>query len=125
MIPSYHESALLRTLRELDYYPSYDAPLRSMTEYLTPHIEYMKDGSAIVSFDLPGVPQEDVNIQAQGEYLRISGERKGHKEGKFQSVLRVDPTCDLESIQATMKLGVLSITVPQKVSVKPKRIPIN
>ena len=80
-----------------------------------------------LSFDLPGVKLQDVNIEGDNGVLRVSAERKlGDKLiSKFQESLVVDETAtDMTKIDAKSSDGVLSITIPKKEPPKPVGITV-
>src|ERR687894_464267 len=48
-----------------------------------PRIEtYRKDNEYVLRLDLPGVDPKDVQVQAEGNVLSISGERKTEEKGQ-------------------------------------------
>ena len=47
-----------------------------------PRVEtYRKDSDYVVRVDLPGVDPKDVHVEAEGNLLSITGERKGEEKG--------------------------------------------
>jgi len=42
---------------------------------------YRKDSDYVVRVDLPGVDPKDVQVEAEGNLLSITGERKGEASG--------------------------------------------
>lgn len=81
----------------------------------------------IVEVELPGVEEQDVHVEVEGDTLRISGTRRTtverqerhyhHMEqsyGSFTRTLRLPRTVDREAIQANFAAGVLTITLPKK-----------
>ena len=85
------------------------------------------DVAIIVEVELPGVKQQDVQVDVEGDVLRIVGERQStverqsrryyHTEqsyGRFARELRLPHTVDREAIQAHFQSGVLTITLPKK-----------
>lgn len=92
----------------------------------------------MVTFDMPGVKKEDINIEVEGTNLVISGERRRElrsKEGdapiyhersygKFQRTFVIPTSINTEKIEAHYENGVLSVALPKLESAKPKAIPI-
>jgi HSP20 family protein len=94
------------------------------------------EGGILVKADLPGVSRENLAIRVDGETLTIEGQvslgqlaklepvhaeiRTAHYKRSF--VLSRD--LDVSKIDATMKNGVLTLTVPKLEQAKPRRIPV-
>ena len=88
----------------------------------------------LVSVDLPGVASEDVSINLEKGVLTISGERKrpfgpnGDAEqqslGKFEHAFPVPDAVDTETIDATYKDGVVTLTLRKTKASQPRQIPI-
>jgi|SRR5579875_3192837 len=86
---------------------------------------------------LPGIDPKDVQIQAQGSTLTISGERKAvqtsqdldylHNEfwyGAFERTLTLPDGADADKVSASYHNGVLEVTAPIAASALPRRIEI-
>jgi HSP20 family protein len=90
----------------------------------------------IVRAELPGMKQEEIQIEFENGLLSIRGERKLIKEegvtyhrvertfGNFSRSFTLPRTIDPERISATYRDGVLQIEVPKKEEAKPKQIRI-
>ncbi len=88
--------------------------------------------------DLPGVRQEDVQMQALGNQLMITAERKeeptrqeGRDTGrrsrgsmKFQRIFTLPESIDINQIRAGLEHGVLEIHVPKSPEASPRQIQI-
>ena len=87
--------------------------------------------------ELPGIDSNDLDIQATGRSLSISGERKIPAEGKdvkyhrrereagkFSRAISLPGDVDSEKIEASLTHGVLKICVPKAEAAKPKQISI-
>ena len=81
----------------------------------------------IVEAELPGVQREDVRIELEGDFLRISGERRANSErqernyyrlersyGRFERQLRLPGSVVREAIRVEFNAGILSITLPKR-----------
>jgi HSP20 family protein len=87
-----------------------------------PRVEtYVKDDTLFIRADLPGIDPSKVDIQAEGDVLTVSGERKEeHQEpsyreivyGRFERRVRVPDGTDAEKITAKYTNGVLEVAVP-------------
>ncbi|MFE6170815.1 Hsp20/alpha crystallin family protein [Streptomyces sp. NPDC056464] len=102
-------------------------PLADVTE---------SDDAFHVEIELPGVKSKDVNVEANGQELVVTGEikekeRKGvlrrstRRTGSFEYRLRLPGEVDTEKINAQMSDGVLDITVPKAEVAKPRHIEIS
>ena len=90
----------------------------------------------ILRAELPGVQAEDLDIQAAGRNITISGERKiepdpnatyhrrERETGKFSRALTLPGDIDRDKIEASLKDGVLTVTVPKSEKAKPRQIEI-
>ena len=99
---------------------------------------YVTDGGLVVKVELAGMRSEDLAITAQGNVLRITGDRHdGCRQGKcsflvmeinygpFESVLELPAGYDLNQAKAAYVNGFLRIDVPvaQRPS-KGTRVPV-
>lgn len=102
-------------------------PLADVTE---------SDDAFHVEIELPGVKSKDINVEANGQELVVTGEikekeRKGvlrrstRRTGSFEYRLRLPGEVDTEKINAQMSDGVLNITVPKAEVAKPRHIEIS
>jgi HSP20 family protein len=104
----------------------------------TPSFEVKESKDAYVfKADLPGLTEKDVDIQMTGNVLTLSGERKlenvqeGERYftierayGQFTRSFSLPDGTDAEHATAEMKDGVLTLRVPKKPEVQPRRISI-
>lgn len=132
---------LSRMRRQLDRYfgDEYGAQSGFSGAGVFPQINLTEDADRFfVRAELPGVTTDDIQLQATGKNLTISGERKIDAEnegvryhrrereaGKFSRVLTMPTEINPERIEARMKDGVLTIRVPKADIVKPRQITIN
>ena len=95
------------------------------------------DEHFLLRTDLPGLSEEDVNIELEDNVLTISGERRLEQESEGQGWQRVERTfgqfsrsltlpqgIDAEAIEASFDRGVLELRIPKPEQRKPKRINI-
>lgn len=91
----------------------------------------------VVQADLPGVKPEDIEVTLQNGVLTIKGERqteaKEEKEnyrrierfyGSFFRRFTLPETVEEEKIEATYDKGVLTVVIPKKPEVQPKKISV-
>jgi HSP20 family protein len=87
--------------------------------------------------DVPGIPEKDISIQMTGNVLTVSGERKQENVqegeryfaaerffGQFSRSFSLPEGTDPDNVTAEVKEGVLTIRVPKKPEVQPRRINI-
>ena len=95
------------------------------------------DTHYILRADLPGVAEDDLSVQLDGDVLTISGERRSQSEqrtggyvryerssGSFRRSVRIPEGVDADAIEASFDRGVLEITVPKPERVTPRSIAI-
>jgi len=85
-----------------------------------------------VEAELPGVREEDVDVTVHNGVLFIRGERKpeegrrylynGRAYGRFERVITLPDAVKTDDVQAALKDGILSITLPKSPEAKPKKI---
>src|SRR3954447_18401516 len=91
----------------------------------------------VLRADLPGLTQEDVQIELEDSTLTVSGERRTEHEDKQEGYYRVERAfgsfsrsltlpkgIDAEAVTASFENGVLEIRVPKPEERKPRRISI-
>lgn len=117
-----------------DYYPG-----RVRTAPSFPAVNIWADeDSAIITAELPGLDNGDIEINVLEKMFTLSGERKleevpenaqyhrqerGH--GKFSRNLRLPYKVNAKKAQATFKDGLLEVRLPRAEEDKPKKIAIN
>jgi HSP20 family protein len=87
--------------------------------------------------DLPGVQEKDLEISLTGTRLSIAGHREQERReqtdtlyaserayGSFSRAFTLPEGVDGENVTADLKSGVLTLTVPKKPEVQPKKIVI-
>jgi HSP20 family protein len=92
----------------------------------------------VLKADLPGLSEQDVNIELEDNVLTISGERKSEHEERREGVHRVERAAgsftrsltlpdgvDPESIKASFDRGVLEVRIPKPEQRKPRKVEIS
>lgn len=92
----------------------------------------------VLRADLPGLSDEDVNVQLEDNVLTISGERKAENEqrqegyyrlerasGAFSRSLTLPEGVDPDGVTAHFDRGVLEIAIPKPEQKKPRQVRIN
>lgn len=104
----------------------------------TPAVDiYETENSLVVTAEIPGVSEKDIDVRIENNQLVIKGERKFEKETKEENYHRIERvygnfyrsfslpnTVDPDKVRAEYKNGVLKITLGKKEEVKPKQIKI-
>lgn len=101
-----------RELGESDWYPSVDVS--------------ESENEIRIEADLPGMKQEDIDVNIDGNVLTIKGERQKEEEeqkenyyrtercyGNFQRSFTLPSNLDTDNCKATFKSGVLTLTIPK------------
>jgi len=95
------------------------------------------DTELVYAFDLPGIDEQDVSIEAQDDTLTVTAKREKTIEeagdrfvrferryGTFTRAVGLPAGVDDSKIAATYEKGVLEIRVPKPVEAKPRKISI-
>ena len=106
-----------------------------------PAVDVTEDAEKIVvQADLPGVDQQALDIQIEQQVLTLKGERRlaradqtagelyrryERTAGAFSRQFRLPPTVDAEKISASLKDGVLTLTLPKKAEAQPRQIKVS
>lgn len=128
-----------------DFWPQFFEPFRQMgtrlAEWVAPASEASSDDTAYrITMELPGVSEEDIELNIEGGVATVRGEKKTEREdsgdtwffserryGAFSRSFRLPDDADADAVKAEMKDGVLTVTLPRKspVTSDAKRIPIS
>jgi HSP20 family protein len=95
------------------------------------------ENEMVLSFDLPGIPEDKINVELDDDVLTVSGERERTHEhssdrfyrferrfGTFSRSVTLPAGVTEKDIAANYKDGVLEIRVPKPEEAKPMRIPV-
>ena len=102
----------------------------------TPSVDiYETEQQLVLTAEVPGIEDKDIEIKIEDNTLTIKGERKFEKETKEENYHRVEraygsfyrsfslpPYIDQDKIEAEHENGVLKITMPKKLEAKPKQV---
>jgi len=103
-----------------------------------PAVDIYEDAQRLVlKLEIPGIPQEDLDIRVENQTLTVKGERKFEAEEKEENFHRIErrfgsfvrsftlpQTVDVDSIQANYENGVLKLSISKKAEAKPKQIKV-
>jgi HSP20 family protein len=104
----------------------------------SPAVELKETKDAYVfKADLPGVDEKDVDISVTGNRIHITGKREEEQTeederfyayersyGTFTRSFTLPEGANADEVSADLKDGVLSVTVPKRPEVQPRRISI-
>lgn len=107
----------------------------SRNDYFAPVCEILdEEKSYSISLDIPGLREEDLDIEVKDNHLHISGERKYEEKtsvlrserryGKFERVFTLPKNVNPEMIEARFENGVLDLTLPKEEKSQTKKITI-
>jgi HSP20 family molecular chaperone IbpA len=94
------------------------------------------DAAVILTADMPGVPANGVEVQVHGDVLTLRGtsaiaepERltalwREYAARDYERSFRLGQAIDSERVGATVKDGVVRVTLPKRVAAQARRIPV-
>lgn len=103
-------------------------------ENFTPACEIQDEEKSFgISLDIPGLKQDEIEIEVKDNHLHISGERKDEgkavrsekRYGKFERVFTLPQNVNTDLIEARFENGVLDILLPKEEKSQAKKITIN
>lgn len=118
--------------------PAQNPWTRALQTSMTPacDLSETKEGY-LLTFDLPGLRREDINIDVTDRRLVVSGERKwDHEEkdvnyfrrersyGQFSRTFELPEATNVEGIEASYENGVLRLAVPKAAETRARKIQI-
>jgi len=97
-----------------------------------------EEGRFVLRVDLPGLSEDDVNVELEDNVLSISGQRTSEHEGRKDGYYRVERASgrfarsltlpegiDPDALEARFEKGVLELAIPKPEGRKPRRVAIN
>jgi len=104
---------------------------------LRPAVDIFENDHGITMLaDLPGVANDRLNLQVDKDTLRISGDAAiGAAQGmeplwaevrstRYERAFTLSTELDAENITAAMKNGVLTVNIPKRAEVRPRKIQV-
>jgi len=104
--------------------------------YLVPSCVIAEDeGTVELRIDMPGVPQDGVEVKVERNELSIFGRRgddafdggylvRERRNGDYRKLFTLDDTIDREKIEASYANGVMRLTLRVREAAKPRKIEI-
>ncbi len=112
-------------------------PTEQTLAVITPAVNlYEREHEVIIVADMPGVSEKNVEITVEKNVLTLTGksewtEPAGHElryrefsPTEFRRVFSLTSDLDAEQITATIKNGVLTVTLPKSEKAKPRKIAV-
>jgi len=98
---------------------------------------YEKDNELVLTAEVPGVKEDDIEIKIEDNTLILKGERKFERETKEENYHRIERSygsfyrsftlpdyVDQDKIRAEYENGVLRIVMPKREELKPRKIKV-
>jgi HSP20 family protein len=103
-----------------------------------PPADFMeRDNELVLTMEIPGVDQKDIEIRFDGNQVTVRGERSAtfgtsqaavhrmeRQHGPFRRVFDLPVPVDPEKIEARYESGVLTIRMPVRSPMKERKIPV-
>lgn len=109
----------------------------SYGDWLPPVDIYETDDEIVIMSELPGLKEEDIDIQVSDGVLSLKGEKKYPIEGesdnfyrlersygKFNRSFAIPNTVDIGTVKANLKDGLLKVTLKKKAEIQPRVIKV-
>ncbi|MGE4318119.1 MAG: Hsp20/alpha crystallin family protein [Deferribacterales bacterium] len=106
-------------------------------DWLPPVDIYETETDVVLVAELPGVKEEELDIQMSDGVLTLKGDKKYPIEGdsdnyyrlersygKFNRSFTIPSTVDVNSVKASLKDGLLKITLKKRTEIQPKVIKV-
>lgn len=104
----------------------------------SPSVDIYEDADVIViKADLPGIKQEEIDVEMNNDVLTIRGERKFEDEARRDNYIRVERTygafqrsftigipIEGDKIKAVYRNGILELTLPKAEATKPRKVQV-
>ena len=105
--------------------------------FVPPVDVYEDEHKIVLKLEVPGLKQEDLDIQIEKNTLTVKGERKFEKEEKEENFHRIERrygsffrsftlpnTVNPEAVKASYDAGVLRVELEKRAEAKPKQIKV-
>lgn len=91
--------------------------------------------AAVIQLDVPGFTENQLSVHVEDRILKVSGNREipamagelrrsEGQYGEFSRSFQLPETLDTTAVCAELSNGVLTLTIPRKVTAQPSRIPV-
>ena len=96
--------------------------IRRMNEIIKQKEITHDDDGATIKLKVPGFNKKSIDISVDSEHLTIEGKTD---DDSFTKRYAIDNKFDFDSIDAKVIDGLLTLTLPYKAEVKPRKIKVN
>ncbi len=140
-----HDPLFDRLRREMDRtfrdVLGYDAGGRARNSSFLPLNVWSGEEELLVTAEVPGVDPEKISISVEGDVLSIQAERnepgidprnekaavlrREIEAGQFTRTFQLPFRVDSEKVRASLKNGILSVTLPRAAEDRPRRIAVS
>lgn len=109
----------------------------AMGNFIPPVDIYEDAQQLVLKLEVPGIKQEDLDVQVENQTLTVKGERKFEKNEKEENFHRIErrygsfartftlpQTVDAGSVKANYEHGVLTVSLAKKEAAKPKQVKV-
>ena len=114
------------------FWPQFYEPLRNfgarVADWLAPASDASSNEDAYrITMELPGVAEKDIDLSVHDGMVTVTGEKSDTREeagetwffterqyGRFSRSFRLPPDADGDKVEAHLKDGVLSVTIPRR-----------
>jgi HSP20 family protein len=121
---------LMRNFPEI--FRDFDRPFTGFENYrpalkLLPYAQQESENHYHLSFDLPGVGKDNIDIEVVGSHLKVSAQRKvdANQSRSFERVFNLPDGISAESVSAQYENGVLNLSISKPAESKPQKIAIS
>ena len=114
---------MLLTSRLIDdfFNDDFAKSIKSFNNYKSDDVSHNEDG-ATIKLKVPGFNKKSIDISVDSETLTIEGKTE---DDDFTKRYSVDNKFDFDSIDAKVSDGLLTLSLPYKAEVKPRKIKVN
>jgi HSP20 family protein len=119
-------------------FPRWDREKELFSTEWSPSVDIREtDKSLVITAEVPGIDDKDIEVEVEGNNLILKGKREFEKETKKEDYHRIERSygsfyrsftlpdyVDADKIEAQHDKGVLKITLPKKPELKPKKVKI-
>ena len=95
--------------------------IKSFNNFSTSNVTHDDDGAKI-KLKVPGFNKKSIDISVDSEHLTIEGKTD---DDSFTKRYAIDNKFDFDSIDAKVVDGLLTLTLPYKAEVKPRKIKVS
>jgi HSP20 family protein len=109
----------------------------AMGNFVPPVDVYEDAHQLVLTLEVPGIKQEDLDVRVENQTLTVKGERKFEKDQKEENFHRIErrygtftrtftlpQTVDTGAVTASYDAGVLRIALAKKEAAKPKQVKV-